>query len=337
MYKPVKFEDLDQEKCWCYIMGTAIEVGLSHLYCSPLRDDTHPGCNFKWYRDQLWLMDSAGTNETCVTLWMKLHNLSYWDAIKDLKFKTRNITYKTKPKLQKEIECDTLIDIKHYWRKEHEDYWNLRGIERPENVYGVISYTIEKECKKQTWYPDDLCFAYKYGDYKYKLYFPDRPKPRFISNLKKDEVWWCLRQSDSLLVSKAHKEFIEWKELVEWDITMLQSESITTVPFEWETYKQLYLALDSDARGLSTAKRIIEQVKVPVTLILIPNEKSVEKVEEYDLLKYLTPNVASYYKHHLGFPIPYPEILKGYEEGKDLDDLIIRNKNYKQLLEWILQ
>lgn len=336
MYSKINLEDLDQEQCWSYIMGTNIGVGKSYLYCSPIRTDNNPGCNFKWYQGSLFLMDGAGTNETCITAWMKIQGLSYWDAVKDLNWRVSHTT-KYEPKVKKkEIKCVTSIDIKSYWRQEHEDYWNLRGLSRPHDVYGVISYTIERGCEKQTWYPDDLCFAYKHAEGKYKIYFPNRSKPRFLGNLKRSEVWWSLRGSDTVLVSKAHKDFLEWESLVDWDITMTQSEGVKKAPFEWETYKQLFLCYDSDLAGIKSALKILEQVQIPTTVILIPNLKSVDIVgDNPDIIKHLTPNLAAYYKHHLGYPVS-TGLPNGYVEGKDLDEMIVRNKNYKQILKWIL-
>lgn len=340
MYAPVKFEDLDQEQCWSFIMGRQIEVGRSHLYSSPLRPDSTPGCNFKWRNGILFLMDS-GQNHTCVSAWMKISKLKYWSAIKDLKEKCKGkprvkAEHVSDPSVELE-ECEKRIDIKSYWRKDHEDYWNLRGLERPENVYGVIAFSITKECSKKTYLlGDELCFGYKHGDGKFKLYFPNRPKPRFISNLKPDEVWWALRNSDTLVIQKSHKDFLIAKEIFPtYDITHLQSEGIRKIPFEWETYKRIIIWLDSDRAGMECAIKLAQGIisTVKVRIFLVPNQKSKEYISE-DILQYLSPNLANYYSNDNNTD-NFRDLFNTYVEGKDLDELVTRNKDYKKIIKWI--
>lgn len=315
-------------------MGQTIEVGKSHLYCSPLRSDSKPNCYFRWYNGKLWLMDHGFTNDDCISAYMKLHHVGYWDALKQLKYGCRGIKkiHKEEPKEQ----CEKKIRVKPYWKQAHQDYWDVRIGKRPDpnRVFGVTSYTIDQGCEATTWFPQDLCFAYKFDEEKYKLYFPERKKPRFMSNLKQHEVWWELRQSNEALITKSHKEFIEWCEHSQSDITLLQSEGLKTIPFEWDMYSKITLAMDSDQAGVNVCKRILENIQVPTQLFFVPNEKSVPMVEE--LLANCLPNVAAWYKNKLGHPVALPSMFDYYMEGKDLDELITRNQNHKEIIEWLL-
>lgn len=202
------------------IVQYCIDTG--ELICSPIREDNHPTCGFKYdNKNKLKFRDFAGYfwgdcfDIVCLVI-NNLYNQQYninnkEDFIKILRHITltfKDIFYGKERDINLINDINTsIINIKHQkpiielvvrdWNKDDEDYWKQFGVSinflNINFVYPVEQYYINKKANPKPKYfydSKDPCYGYLLGQdrktniYNIKLYFPKRNKNtiRFITN-----------------------------------------------------------------------------------------------------------------------------------------------------------
>lgn len=342
MFEQITIKDIDQEWAWSQLVGKMVNAGKKYKYCSPLRNDNQPGVWFDWHDGILLIIDfgdKPNSHINCVTAWSRIKGIHWKKALREIYDKQGvRVIRQVKEKVK---EKEKVITITECWTWQHQMYCDIRGINPEGRMYGVSSYTILSE-RTRTYLVDELCFAYKYADGKYKLYFPNNKELRFLSNLKNHEVW--LRYVDSiLLVSKSHKDFLELLNAWEHSLTHVQSEpGWRELLQDWSTYKEVYVFYDNDKVGLSEAYKIAKQLNCKI--IFIPTVDALHLVSkmEKDFINYLPDNLKSLY---LEFSCnDCPDNLRTSEVSllemaglKDYDDLVISSLNEKEIFQWIIK
>ena len=215
------------------IVQNCIDSG--ELICSPLREDNHPTCGFKYdNRGKLKLRDFAGYYwgdcfDLVALVMSNMYNKEYNVADKNDFIKIlRHITFTFKDIFygkEKDINLITTINatidsIKHKkpiielvtrtWNKQDEIYWEQFGVDikylNINFVYPIDQYYINRKINPiPNYYYDtkDPCYAYllgkdRNGIYNIKLYFPFRNKnvTRFITNCNHLEGIYNLCRND---------------------------------------------------------------------------------------------------------------------------------------------
>ena len=202
------------------IVQYCIDTG--ELICSPIREDNHPTCGFKYdNKNKLKFRDFAGYfwgdcfDIVCLVI-NNLYNQQYninnkEDFIKILRHITltfKDIFYGKERDINLINDINTsIINIKHQkpiielvvrdWNKDDENYWKQFGVSinflNINFVYPVEQYYINKKANPKPKYfynSKDPCYGYLLGQdrktniYNIKLYFPKRSKNtiRFITN-----------------------------------------------------------------------------------------------------------------------------------------------------------
>lgn len=202
------------------IIQYCIDTG--ELICSPIREDNHPTCGFKYdNKNKLKFKDFAGYfwgdcfDIVCLVI-NNLYNQQYninnkEDFIKILRHITltfKDIFYGKERDINLINDINTsIVNIKHQkpiielvirdWNKDDENYWKQFGVSinflNINFVYPIEQYYINKKAnpKPKYFYDNkDPCYGYLLGQdrktniYNIKLYFPKRNKNtiRFITN-----------------------------------------------------------------------------------------------------------------------------------------------------------
>lgn len=343
MFQQITIQDIDQEWAWSQLVGRMISVGKKYRYCSPLRGDNSPGVWFEYHNGILLIVDFADRKNShlnCVTAWSRIKGIHWKKSLREIYDKQGvRVIKKVKEKVK---EVEKVISITECWTQEHDEYCVVRGINPTGRVYGVSSYTIVGE-RTRTWLVNELCFAYKYADGKYKIYFPNRGKDeqRFISNLRGNEVWSKYVDS-TLLIGKAHKDFLELLNVWEHSLTHVQSENTwSDLIMDWSVYKEIFILLDNDKTGLNNAYEIAKQIKGKI--LFIPTVDSLNLVSKLpeDFIKYLPSNLSSIVREFNCNDCPdsievatYPLLrLAGI---KDFDHLVMSELDQLKIFKWII-
>ena len=210
-------------------------IDTGELICSPIRDDVHPTCGFKYdNKGKLKFRDFAGyfwgdAFDVVALIMSTIYNKSYnvsnkEDFIKILRhisFTFKDIFYGQEKDINLVNEINTaIINIKHKkpiielvirnWNENDKLYWAKFGVPLQylnlNFVYPIEQYYINRNVNPEPKYfykENDPCYGYLLGQdrsgiYNIKLYFPNRDKniTRFITNCNHLEGIYNLDKND---------------------------------------------------------------------------------------------------------------------------------------------
>lgn len=215
------------------IVQYCIDTG--ELICSPIRDDIHPTCGFRYdNKGKLKFRDFAGyfwgdCFDIVALIMGGIYNKQYdisnrEDFVKVLRhitFTFKDIFYGQEKDINLINEINTgIVAIKHKkpnielvvrnWNKYDKEYWGKFGVPLQylniNFIYPVEQYYINRKINPEPKYfynANDPCYGYclgqdRSGVYNIKLYFPNRNKTvtRFITNCNHLEGIYNLDKTD---------------------------------------------------------------------------------------------------------------------------------------------
>lgn len=201
------------------IIQNCIDTG--ELICSPIRDDHHPTCGFKYdNKGKLKFKDFSGffwgdcfdiVAYVMASMYKKSYDVSnkqdFIKILRHITFTFKDIFYGGEKDINLINDINVNIEaIKHRkqnielvireWNKADEEYWNQFGISLQflniNLIYPIEQYYINREVNPNPKYyynSNDPCYGYclgkdRNGIYSIKIYFPFREKgtTRFITN-----------------------------------------------------------------------------------------------------------------------------------------------------------
>lgn len=210
-------------------------IDSGELICSPIRDDAHPTCGFKYdNKGKLKFRDFAGyfwgdCFDVVALIMSYIYKKSYdvsnkEDFIKILRhitFTFKDIFYGQEKDINLVNEINTaIVNIRHSkpvielvvraWNENDKKYWEQFGVPLQflnlNFIYPVEQYYINRKINPEPKYyyrSNDPCYGYclgqdRNGIYNIKLYFPNRKKniTRFITNCNHLEGIYNLDRSD---------------------------------------------------------------------------------------------------------------------------------------------
>lgn len=200
-----------------------IKVQFDHLFRSPLRRDNNPTCGFKYSTSGvLYMRDFSGHFwGNCFDLVMYLNNLGFQESLNKIAndFGLSSMPVRSEERSLTETSLITRsasriqIRVRNY-TIEDMNYWLDFGIGAPTlkayNVYPVeMAYVNERLAYRYS--KDDPCYAYRYEEGEYKLYFPFRGRndnrPRFLTNTSRLQGYTQLPNTGQLLIiTKSYKD-----------------------------------------------------------------------------------------------------------------------------------
>lgn len=263
----------EQATAWYNLTGISVDIGKK--FTSPFRvNDSTPGCYFSIFKNSIIFTDWADSTYngfSIVKAYAKYKCLNEKEAFLQIINNVKNskpILLKSEIDLQveKSKEIKEIIPIyKENFSKMFLNYWKQRNVTDFTHMREVDKIIIKKEESICTIVKNELCISYIFPDIdnkpQFKLYTPFSIKKeyKFISQVKKANVWWHYCNSNKLLILKASKDYLIVLSIVKEfninvNLTHLQSENISLnknyIP-NWEIFEKYntYAVFDNDKAG----------------------------------------------------------------------------------------
>lgn len=247
---------------------------------SPIRYDKHEGNFGIFSRDNVvFFKDFAEDSHkgSCIDLVMKMFGLESYQAIEKIAIDI-GIISSTGEVVGKVIYADRVEHVKQSsliqvsesrWSKRHTDYWTQFGIGiktlKQEQVYPVKEWYLNR--LRQEVKDNELCFAYRYLEDKFKIYYPERKKGnKWVSNISTRVVEGLeqLNGHKQVVICKSKKDRLTLKSLLPEQIGLIsvQNESISAYTdslLEVLSGRDVYVSYDSDYPGKAASQRITDK------------------------------------------------------------------------------
>lgn len=291
--------------------GLPIQQG---KFCSPLRADKRPTCNFfrnktnrLYYRD--WgtnhRFDAIGFvqwkfrisfGQALFRIWQDLILGNSSSLPSKIGHNTIHITKKEPARIRIKKRPFSITDSQ---------WWEAFGISlntlRYYNVYAVERVWLNDK-SHYLYNSKDICYAYHFGYEEYKIYFPMREKYRFISSSTRVQGWDQLPLHGKwVVVTKSLKDVML---LYQFDVAAIALSSEAIVPSEEVLrklkgrFEHIVLFYDNDRQGILS----MQKMKKKMPCVWIPRgEKSPKDITDYFLAngKQATYNLIQYAKNKL--------------------------------------
>jgi len=268
------------------------------IFCSPLREDKRPTCSFyRTEKGKLFYKDWAVNHEFDAFGFVEWkYNLNFFEAMKKVyedmirlnpgnSSASNNKSYNKRNIIKIEKRDSSQITVKRRGFA-HGDllYWKQFGISLKTLVHYNVSAIERAWVNQKSVYlhqKQDVCYAYRFGDKKYKLYFPTRKEYRFLSTPVKIQGLNQLPEKGNILViTKSLKDVMT---LHEFDIPAIALSSEAVVPDEELLcklrlrFKNIVMFYDNDTRGILS----MQKVKSELPCMWIPRKYNVKDISDY--------------------------------------------------------
>lgn len=240
-------------------------------FCSPLRKDNNPTCNYFISRNGiLWMKDHSGHFAgNCYDLVMFMFGVNFTEALKiiavDFNLIDADIKKDFKSVKQKKFiqeKSDIKFKIKK-WTQSDLEYWKQYDIKLELLTYFNIvpvQHVWINDSLYYTHHKNDPAYAYVFSKTDLKIYFPKRKTGRFICNTTVLQGYNKLPQVGKLLIiTKSYKDVVA---LFNFGIPAIAPQS-ETVGINKEQYSDLktrfdkiYSLYDFDLTGIRTANKM---------------------------------------------------------------------------------
>lgn len=287
-----------------------IEVQTEEKFCSPLRYDNHPTCNFNWYNGKLWFRDwSESKPKDCFTIVKELYNCNFFEAL--LIIKREMILDEgggKEPRKKTEQELETVKTPKKKSKIQVQfGKWHPTLVEYLQQ-YGITG----EQCKKfnifapkkvwlngklnWTYSQKDPALAYFFGkadngDQRWKIYFFKRDEYRFLCNTNRINGWIQIpKTGKDLIITKSLKDVV-CLDTLGYPAVAMQNE--TTEPYDYIVeelqgrFETVWSFYDFDRAGVRLANILKRKYELPY--IFLTNGK-------YNTTDYGSKDISDYIK-----------------------------------------
>ena len=302
-----------------------IEVQLKEFFCSPLRRDEYPTCNFSWYQGKLMYRDWAEPKPiTCFQAVQKIRNCTYIEALQlirkelindDPDIEVREPEEREEIKQKGKTEKSNIRVEFHKWQPEVVNYLKQYGITREIckkfNVFPIKRVWVNKNLT-WTYNSSDPALGYFFGktedgEQRWKIYFFKRNNFRFLCNTNRINGWVQIPDSGkNLIITKSLKDVMSLYRLGYHSIAM-QNE--TTEPYDYiihelqDRFDQLWSFYDFDKPGVRLANTLNRKYNIPYLFLTNGNYQTYDYGSK-DISDYIADNNLQQAKSFLQKCIP---------------------------------
>lgn len=246
-------------------------VRLREKFCSPLRQDKKPTCNFFISRNGvLWMKDHSGHFAgNCFDLVMFMFGVDYNEALaiiaKDFNLVNGQALkeYKIPEKIiNKPGKTDLKVSIRE-WKESDDSYWMKYYIKRELlNYFRVVPV-------QRLWVNNELSYSYSERDPAYaymftpddiKVYFPSRKDARFYCNTSLLQGYDLLpKEGKVLIVTKSYKDIMAMYNFGLFAVApQSESQGLTVEQYAdlSERFDYIFSLYDFDLTGVKTANKM---------------------------------------------------------------------------------
>ena len=277
------YKIIGQERIMSYYFKQ--EISLTKRYCNPFRDDSTPGCFFKWSKNgNLNFMDYA-TAQVCyspIDVAMLVTGYGYPDILYKIEsdFSLKNLNLSDRAKLMLEAKEIIIPEVKPAiikvkvtpFLKADLQYWEQFGITKTILDYYDVRKVDRAWINDDLWYINnsfDPCYRYKEKD-RFKLYRPFADKrvkfrTNYFGGLLEGYTQLPTKGSN-LVITKGSKDVMTLHSLG-INAVAVRSENTPMSENAYEILKHrfenLYLWFDADEAGINGAKKMSEKFGIP--------------------------------------------------------------------------
>ena len=280
--------NVSQEAIFEHYLGISVEFG--SFFCSPLRSDKNPTCNFKYVGSYLLFRDWAESKpKNCFEIVKEVKQCNYIQALQDIKDnlidsnnevlipkKVINNSKKNKSKIRVNINSVFQDEVKEYLKSFKLTKKQLSKFK----VFPIKSVFLNDKLH-YIYSKYDPAIAYYFGnepDQRWKIYFFKREQYRFLTNTNRINGWIQLPKTDShLVITKSLKDVMC---LDVFNIPAIAMQNETTVPYDYiieelsSRFDTLVSLYDYDRTGIINANKLKRLYNIPYLFFKdIPNVK----------------------------------------------------------------
>jgi hypothetical protein len=294
---------LSQEEIFAHFLN--IDVKINDLFCSPLRQDDHPTCNFNWFNGKLWFRDwSEASPKDCFQIVKDLYNCNFHEALQIIKREmlVDSSSKVVRKKTEKELKPVNVKKSKSIiqtqitkWQAEVITYLKQYGITsaicQEFNVFPINRVWLNKQLI-WTYTPKDPAIGYflgktETGEERWKIYFFRRSTYRFLCNTNRIYGWVQIpKQGKDLIITKSLKDVMALKRLG-YDSIAMQNE--TTEPYDYiieelqSRFTQLWSFYDYDRPGRELAGMLEQKYNIPSIFLKDTSKDISDYIKDTDL------------------------------------------------------
>lgn len=266
-----------------------IRPNYSKQFCNPLREDHHPTCSFYIdSRNRIKFIDPArGFNWDCFNIVEYLEKVSFKEAMKivAVDFGIIDGQIKSNPTVTRVVRQKekTYIRIKRRdWNKEDKEYWYDRYYQTRADLQFLSIFPVSHAWYERVGSPLELfyyykvgdpCYAYHFGDYDYKLYFPKRDKGKRFKQTRGDILQGYNQlppKMHILVIIKAMKDVACFnkigKEFDAWGTAPMSETQLIPVSIMSELKERadyIFTFFDFDRAGIKLMRKYEAEYDIP--------------------------------------------------------------------------
>lgn len=295
---------LSQEEIFEHFLN--VEVQTEETFCSPLRHDQHPTCNFNWFNGRLWFRDWAEARpKDCFNIVKELYNCDFFEALQIIKRemlteqKGREPRKKTKAELKTHKKSKSEIKVKFSrWHPVVKDYLKSYNISSEQckrfNIFPIKKVWLNGRLN-WTYSDKDPALGYYFGkaengDQRWKIYFFKRTEYRFLCNTNRINGWIQIpKEGKDLIITKSLKDVV-CLDTLGYPAIAMQNE--TTEPYDYIVeelkgrFETVWSFYDFDYPGIRLANTLKRKYQLPY-LFLTNGKYNTHDYESKDISDYI--------------------------------------------------
>ena len=258
-----------------------LEVSFKGKFCSPLRDDKNPTCNFFRHSrtGEIYLKDHAGHFVgNCFDALMVFYGCTFKKALlivaNDFGLIKTDVEREPVPLELRERQKADIKFSTRAWLESDDEFWSKYCINhqllRFFRVFPVQTIFLN-EGLHYTYHVANPAYAYVFGENDIKIYFPKRKESRFICNTSKLQGYDQLpEKGEILIVTKSMKDVMVLFNLG-YPAVAPQSETQMITQEEYDElskrFEKIYSFYDFDLTGIRTANKMKKVYGMPTIFL----------------------------------------------------------------------
>jgi len=257
-------------------------VNTERKYCSPLRDDRHPACYFRYdSNDILWFCDwgSVKVHYNCFQFYSEVFGVPYelvyehiWNNVDDCAMYASPLSVHGTSGNRRKHAGKTIIDVlEKNWDLDEILYWKDYGISveqlESDNVQPLKAVMIRDDVKSFSFKIKDIGFVYYFPENRKKIYQPRNKDKKWYTNCNANDVGNIAnlpQNGYNLIITKSYKDCRVLRNLG-WNSIWFQNEGMCPSADILEPllrrFNSVYVFYDNDKPGIKASKKISDILK----------------------------------------------------------------------------
>lgn len=251
-------------------------VSTDRKYCSPLRNDRHPACYFRYDNNgTLWFCDWASikSHYNCFQFYSAAVGVPYefvyehiWNNVDDCAMYATSFVPSVTHKKRSHTGATTIKVLEKEWSENEIRYWQQYGITteqlESDNVKPLKAVMISNGDDSYSFRVTKMAFEYKFPDDRKKIYQPYNSKGKWYTNCNANDIGNIGNLPENgynLIITKSYKDCRVLRNLG-WNSIWFQNEgmcpSADVLEPLLDRFEKVHVFYDNDKAGIVAAEKI---------------------------------------------------------------------------------